>query len=155
MGFDPISIGIIVSVASLAVGVVGAVASNNASNQAAAAQTEANKVSAAQSTINSQEDVRQKVREERIRRAQIISAATSQGSDASSGEGGAIGSLETNFGTLTSASQGQSNSNSFINRFNQEATDASERGNTIKSMTNLVQNSLDTFGSIFEPKKVH
>lgn len=153
MGIDPISIGIIVSVASLAVGVVGGVAAQNSANQAAAAQQEANKVQAAQTQITSQEDVRQKVREERIRRAQIISASTSQGSDASSGEAGAIGSLETNFGNMVSQSQSQSNSNTFINRYNQEATDASESGNTIKAMTTLTQNSLDTFGSIFEPKQ--
>jgi len=136
-------------VVSLVVGVVSGVQQANLANQAADAQKAANATSAAQTQVNSQEELRQRVREERIRRAQIIQASTNQGTTGSSGEGGALSSLDTNFGTLVSQSEGQSNTNSIINAYNQRATDLTNQSNILKSLTGTVQTGIDTFGTIF------
>lgn len=147
MGIE-IALGLI----SLAVGVVGGVAQMNAANDTAAAQKKANDVTNAQQAVNSIEDQRQRVREDRVRRAQIIAQSDAQGTVGSSGEAGALGALDTSFGTLVAQSKGQSNSNAAINKWNQAAADASAQGNTYKALTNLATDSIDTFGTIFKPK---
>lgn len=140
---------LVLGVLSLAVGVVGGIAQAGAAQQAVNAQKESNAIAAAQTTTNSIENTRQRVREERVRRAQIIAAAENQGTTASSGESGALGSLGSNFGTLVSNAAGNSNANSGINASNQKAADATAQSNMIGSMTNLAQSSIKTFGTIF------
>lgn len=89
-------------IASLAVGVISGVNQMNAAaetrkatdkaigkeKQAVAAQKEVNNIQLAQQKIIGLEDRRQRIREERVRRAQMMSAAEGTGTSGSSGESG-------------------------------------------------------------------
>lgn len=143
---------IALGIASLVTGVIGGVAQYNASNTAAANQKSANAVAAAQTEINALEDRRQRIREDRVRRAQIIAASTDQGTNGSSGQSGAVASLDTNFATLIANSSANTVANTAINKYNQAAADAEASGNLIRSITNTAQNSFSTVGTIFDPR---
>lgn len=145
-------VNVILGAISLAVGVIGGVAQAGAAAEAPNAQREANAIQGAQTKTNSLEERRQRVREERVRRAQIIAASEAQGTSGSSGEAGATSSLNTNFGNMISQSSGNSLANTGINAQNQRSADATARGNTIGAFTNLAQNSISTFGTIFDNK---
>lgn len=138
---------------SLITGIIGGVAQAGAINDAAAAQKKANSVQAAQTEINSLEDQRQRIREDRIRRANIIAASTNQGSNGSSGEAGALSSLDTNLASIISNSRFNSTANDAVNKYSQESVDASNRSNLIKSIQGTVENSINTVGTIFEKPK--
>lgn len=135
---------------SALVGVVGAVAQANAASNAASAQREASAIQGAQNQVQGAQSRRQRVREARIRRAQILAASENQGTSSSSGEVGAIGALNTNLSGLIGTSLGESNAAAGINRNTQRAADFTSQGNTIGAWTNAIQSGLGGFSSIFD-----
>lgn len=152
MGFDPVSIAIIGTVLSSVVGVAGGIASANATSRAADEQKEANNISAAQNKVDSLEQRRAKVREERIRRAMVISSSENSGTSGSSGEIGSIGALNTNLAGLVSTSLGQSRANNGINNRQQSAADFTSKANAIGAWTNTIQGGIEGFSSVFDKK---
>lgn len=97
----------------IAVAAVGTVASIQQSRQAAKAQREAASrqegVNAEQDAANTREAAlaqRQRIREERVKRAQIIAASESGGTSGSSAEVGALGGMTTQAGAANGASAG-------------------------------------------------
>lgn len=145
MGIDVVLAGL-----SAVVGVIGGVMQANATADAANAQRESNAVQAAQTEVQGIESRRQRIREQRVRRAQIIAASENQGVSASSGAVGAVGALSTNLAGLIGNSLGESRANAGINRSNQRAADATASANMIGAWTNTIQQGIGGFASIFD-----
>ena len=137
---------------SAVVGVVGGVMQANAASQAAGAQREANAIQGAQQETASTESRRQRVREQRIRRAQIIAASENTGTTASSGQIGAVGALSTNLAGLIGTSLGESKANTAINSATQKSADFTSTANTIGAWTDTIQQGIGGFQSIFDKK---
>lgn len=135
---------------SAVVGVVGGIASASAASRAAAAEKEANAISGAQQEVTARESRRQRVREERIRRAQILAGAENTGTSGSSGQVGAVGALSSNLGGIFAQSQGESAANRGINANLQRAADFTSKANTISTLTNSIQQGFSGFASIFD-----
>lgn len=131
------------------VSVFSGMAQANATKQAANAQKEANKVQAAQQEVQSTDSRRQRVREARIRRAQIIAASENQGTTGSSGATGAVGALSSNLSGIFSASLGDSKANAGINANLQRAADYTAKANAIGAWNNVFQSGISGFQSIF------
>ncbi len=145
-----LEIGVILAGVSAVVGAVGTIASVNASRQSAEAQTKARDVTAAQNKIEGQNSRRQRIREERIRRAQILAASENSGTSASSGELGAIGALRTNLNDLISTASGQSKANDAVNRWTQRAVDFDNQATMIGTITTGIRQGLGDFTTAFD-----
>lgn len=144
---------VIAGVLSAVVGVIGGIAQANATSAAAAQQKEANNIAGAQNKVDSLEQRRARVREERIRRAMIISSSENAGTSKSSGEMGATGALNSNLAAMVSSSLGQSSSNSGINKRQQSAADFTANANAIGAWTNTLQQGITGFASVFDKPK--
>ncbi len=145
MGIETIIAGL-----SAVVGVIGGIAQANATSSAAAAQKEANAIEGAQNAVASTNSRRERVREQRIRRAQILAASENQGVTGSSGQIGAVGALSTNLATMVSTSLGESKANAGINKNLQAAADFTSQANMIGAWTDTIQTGLGGFKSIFD-----
>lgn len=141
---------LIIGAISAVVGVVGSVMQAGAAREAAAAQRESRDIGAAQQRVENLESRRQKVREERVRRAQILAGAENVGTARSSGEVGAIGALSTNLSGLFGQSLGRSAAAEGMNTQDQRAADANQRANTIGAWTNTIQSGISGFSSVFD-----
>ena len=102
-----------IAMIGLAAGAIGTVASISQSRKAAAAQQESSRwqeqTQAEQAAANAREAAiarRQQIREERVKRAQILQASETSGTADSSGELGAVGGMSTQLGSNMGASQG-------------------------------------------------
>lgn len=135
---------------SAIVGVVGGIAQASAASSAAAAQRESNAIQGAQQENIGAESRRQKIREQRIRRAQIIAASENSGTGSSSGQVGAVGALSTNLSGLLGSSLGESKANAAVNRSNQRAADFTSSANSIGAWTNTINSGISGFQSIFD-----
>lgn len=135
---------------SAVVGVIGGIAQANATASAANAQREVNNIQGAQQETAAAESRRQRIREQRIRRAQIVAASENQGTSASSGQIGAVGALSTNLAGLIGNSLGESRANAGVNRNSQRAADFTANANMIGALTNTVQQGIGGFQSIFD-----
>lgn len=145
MGIETVIAGL-----SALVGVVGGIAQASATSAAAAQEREATNIQAAQQQTAGAESRRQRIREERIRRAQIIAASENQGTSSSSGQIGAVGALSTNLAGLIGSSMGESRANRAVSSRLQNAADFTSQSNTIGAWTNTIQQGLGGFQSIFQ-----
>lgn len=128
-----------------------------AMREAANQEREARKIESAQQQTVSGESRRQRIREERVRRAQIIAASENQGTSGSSGVIGATGALSSNLSGLIGSSLGQSKANSAISNRLQSAADWTAKGNeyaaqgqATASIFNAIGSGLSGFSSIFQ-----
>lgn len=161
MGFEVI-LGGLSAIFSIFSGFAQADAANRAAGaqrEAANAQREANSVQAAQVEVQSGDSRRQRIRENRIRRAQIMAASQNQGTSSSSGASGALGALNTNTGTLFSSSLGESKANAGINANMQRAADFTSQANTFIAQGNAtsalfggISSGISGFASIFDKR---
>ena len=135
---------------SAVVGVIGGIAQANATASAANAQREVNNIQGAQQETAAAESRRQRIREQRIRRAQIIAASENAGTNSSSGQIGAVGALSTNLAGLVGSSLGESKANAAVNKYGQKAADYTAQANTIGAWTNTIQQGLGGFQTIFD-----
>lgn len=116
----------IIGAAALGTMAYSAYAGNQSRKDAAGAQGRAQRETNAQKATEAANERRKLVREERVRRARILQSGINTGTDGSSGEAGALGSLSTqlnsnlgfNAGTLARAGN--------ISVFNQQAFDAGQ-----------------------------
>lgn len=115
------------SLATTAVGTVASISQQQAGRRdAERAQNEQRKINAEQSASNTMQqdrERRQQVREERIRRSQILNAAEQTGSSGSSGESGALGGMATNLGANMGVNQSSAIRGQTITGFAQKAAD--------------------------------
>lgn len=155
---------LILGVASLAVGAISGINQMNAANQSAsfaresaAAQKESNTITRAQQQVSSLENRRQRIREERVRRAAMISGAAASGTSDSSGLSGALGALGSNYGTLVSQQYGETKSIEGINKYNQKSIDLDTEARVTRanadafsSFMGIFQTGLNRVGNIFD-----
>ena len=135
--------------ASLAIGLISAVSASSDRAKAASIQTTANNVAIAQQTNNSNYDMRSRIREERVRQAQIEQGSQNGGTAGSSSESGALSSLDSNFNALTSQEEGQTKANVGINRLNQDAVNADESAKDTLAWNDVFQSGIKTTQNIF------
>lgn len=145
MGIETVIAGL-----SALVGVVGGIAQASAVKAAASQEREARNIQSAQQQTAGAESRRQRIREERIRRAQIIATSENQGTGSSSGQIGAVGALSTNLSGLIGSSLGESKANQAISNRLQSASNSTSQANTIGAWTNTIQQGLGGFQSIFQ-----
>lgn len=148
MGIETI-IGVALAAASAVTGFVTASAQSKAAKSAAAAQKEATEVQTASQRISDRESRRQAIREERIRRAQIIQSAESSGVASSSGELGARSSLSTSLGQATAQQRSQEQGAIGIGRANQRLVDARLQGQLAGARGAAFQSIIGGFGNLF------
>lgn len=148
-------------VASLALNVISGVNQYNSSQQqaaalgqaqqkqdaAVAAQREANNIASAQQRIASANDLRQRIREERVRRSFMENAAANTGTNASSGVLGGVSALDANFGTLVSNASSVSKGNEGINLNSQLSATLDSQSKRIISQANISAAQADAFSS--------
>lgn len=111
------------AIAALVVSLYSANEQRQASNEAAKDQKEANKVKTATQKAADIAAMRQKAREERVKRARIQQAAENAGVGGSSGEVGALSAIQTNLASARAFQAGTAAaSGSITNRLNSAAS---------------------------------
>lgn len=145
MGIETLILGIS-AVASTAFGVVGAVQANRAAQE----QEDANKVSKARDENRRREQLRQRVREERIRRAQILNSAENTGTSSSSGAIGAVGALSSSLGGVFSFSRAEKRAADSISRKTQNAANFNNSAQLAGSLSDLSASIGKGFSTIFD-----
>ena len=110
-----------------AVGTVASISQGQAARRdaerAANEQKKINAEQAAANTMQFERERRQQVREERIRRSQILNTAAQTGTEGSSGEAGAIGGMSSNLGANMGTNQASLVRGQTITGFAQKAAD--------------------------------
>lgn len=148
---------LVIGAASLALGVLSfasnagtAAAAASDRKQSADASTASNNIQIAQQENNSIYDRRSRIREQRVRQAQMEQGAANTGTNGSSSEAGGIGSLDSNFSALIGQSSGQDKANSGINRLNQTAAGFDESARTTLAWNDVFQSGIKTGQTIFD-----
>lgn len=126
MGLEAIAFGTVAASGSLIQAERGLAASRE-QRRAARAQAQARDVSAAQQENERQAAIRKQIREERIRRAQVLSAAEAVGVEGSSVEATTIGSGQTIAAAGRAFSTGASEANQLQTTLLQQSADATSR----------------------------
>src|SRR3546814_14847138 len=92
-------------------------------------------------------EIRNQVRQERVKRAQILQASQNSGVAMSSGSIGSQGVLGTQIGNNIGQVERQSNSAAAIGMFNQQAADASGRAATFAQVGGIASSSFNFFAN--------
>jgi hypothetical protein len=108
-------------VASLIVGLGGAIKADHEQKKAERAQSKARKEQSAQRGRETETSKRQALREERVRRAQLLQAGENTGTSGSSSETGSISNLAANVGANLAFQTGALASADLVTSFSQEA----------------------------------
>lgn len=137
-------------VAALVVAVVGAGASYEQNRKSASQQREARRMERGRQLAEEAENRRQQIRQERIRRAQIVQMAENTGGAGSSGVTTAVGSLSTQTGANLAFRQGQTDTSLAISDKMQQSATSALRGQQIQAGTSLLTSGLDAYSSIFD-----
>lgn len=152
-----------IELAILAVAVAGTAYSINEQEKAKDKQKEAVKEQRkarneqkAQNEAQAAQERRKQLREERIRRAKILSTSQAAGATGSSGEVGALGGLSTQLSTNLGANLGALNSAADISLFSQNAANfssAADQSNANAQMAGQVSSLAFQAGSLFSASK--
>lgn len=116
---------------------VGTAVSVDAANKSASAQKERNKVANATQKAEDARNIRQQVREERIRRAEILQASENTGASGSSAESGAVSSLSVQVAENKARVSGQQIAAAGIGRANQDIADAQVQSQLGQGLTEI------------------
>jgi len=92
---------------------------------------------------------RQQIREERIKRARVLATSEASGTVGSSGEAGALGSMNTQLGVNVGANQSMIQSGQRVSVFSQDAANAQLAGQQAAMFGQLVNAAAPVAGSIF------
>lgn len=122
---------------AIGVAAAGAAASNNQSRKSQAHQDNAEEAKVAAQQSADAEMRRQRYREERVKRAQIIQFAQGSGVSQSSGVEGATSSLATQVGSSVAFQTGQQEASKIIGSEMKQASDYNTRANTYGQVSNL------------------
>lgn len=139
----------IVAVAAVAVAGVSAYEQKQQAKKAAKREKEARAVAQAEQAAQQTAQTRAQLREERIRRAQILQQSQNTGVGGSSGAGGSTGALATSVGANIAAASRQANSANAISGLQQQAADARTKGAEIAATGQLASSLLSAGGNIF------
>ena len=141
--------GIEVAVAVVSAAVAGASAYEQRQEQKSAAkkEKEARAVSQAEKAAQQTAQTRQQVREERIRRAQILQQSQNTGVGQSSGALGSTGALQTNIGSNIAATSRQTASYAAIGNLQQGAADNLARASEIGAIGQFAGSAIQIGGA--------
>lgn len=131
---------------------------NAIARQQLAVQKEANAVSSAQEQVNSRVSRQRAARQERVRRAQLLSSSSMSGMAGSSGLIGAQSAMGSNFGQAVAQQRGQTNTAFALSNFNQQQADLNtqwnqagfsyqQAGNQFNMASAAHQNRMSIFGA--------
>lgn len=134
----------IIALVSLAVGTASFAVQQEAARDTRRAQSKMQAEQKAERAAQAARERRTQIREERVRRARILQAGENTGTEGSSGEAGALGSLSTNLGVNLGFNEGAINRANNIGLFQQSAADAQGRGQLAEGLFNL---SMSAFGA--------
>jgi hypothetical protein len=148
MGIE-VAIGVALAAASAVGGVMQASAQASAAKKSARAQREAIDIETASQQISDRESRRQAIREERVRRAQVLQASETSGVTNSSGSLGATSSLGTSLGSAVGFQSGQTKAAMGIGAANQRLVDARLSGELAGARGNAFQSIVGGFANIF------
>lgn len=112
------------AVASLAVAAIGTAASIQQGNEAASAAKKGRQTAQAQSAINQQNSIRDQVRAQRVKTAQVAQASSDTGVTASSGQIGAASVLSSQAGSNVGNISGAGITTSALSKDSQDAATA-------------------------------
>jgi hypothetical protein len=119
----------VIAAIAAVVGTVSSISSQmdakKAAGRSAEEQRKAQNEQRAVASRQAAEEKRKQVREERVRRAKILQGAENTGTEGSSGEAGALGSLATQLSSNIGSNIGAARSGALIGGFNQSAADFS------------------------------
>jgi hypothetical protein len=131
----------IIAVAALAASAYGMKRQQDAMQAARKDQKKASDVSAAETAAQRQQNIRDQVRQDRIRRAQIISDSANTGTTASSGEIGAVSSIGTQVASNVGSINRGANSQAGYNNYMQGAANAQGSAQTWQAITGLTSSA--------------
>lgn len=136
-----------ISAGTTAVGTVYSISQNQS------ARSEQRKIAATQNASNRQaqaEEQRQRVREERVKRARLLQAGEAAGTTSSSGELGALGSLSTQLQSNTGSNLGKVNNALSISSSQQNVENSKNNAQLGNFLVGAVNTGVDMSGSIFK-----
>ena len=141
------------AVASLAVAVVGTGASIVQGEKAQSAQKKARDVQTAQTQVNKQNAIRDQVRQQRVKAAQIQQASSNTGVVGSSGELGSTSSLGSQVGNNIGSLNEQGNTSTAISNNLQNAASASAKAATFGQVAQIGAQGFSIFSNTPEFKQ--
>jgi uncharacterized membrane protein YebE (DUF533 family) len=137
----------ILAIGSLVVAAGSAYMSYKQNQQAANAQKKAGQVQQAEQTAQKQNEIRNQVRQDRIKRAQILQSSQNSGVSMSSGSIGSQGALGTQIGTNIGQISRNASSMQGVSFFNQQSADASSRAATFGQVAGLATSGFNMFAN--------
>jgi len=132
--------------AAVAVAVVGGVSAQRQQQKAAKKQEEGRDIARAGEAAVEAQNLRQQVREERVKRAQLISASQASGVARSSSEAGSLSALKTSVGSNIAFTRGQTLVADAVSRKEQGAADLNLAAQKTQAITGLVSQGTSAFG---------
>ena len=117
--------------------VIGTGVSVHQAGEARSASNKAKDVSAAQAKAKESDTTRQEIRQERVRRAQIVASAANSGVSSGSSETGSLSALGTLTGGNIAFRTGAGKANEAVSGYVQDSTDATGRSNTAAAVSSL------------------
>lgn len=135
-----------VAVAAVAVSGATAYEANRQAKKAAEKQEEAGKVASAEQAAQQTAQTRAQIREERVRRAQILQSSENTGVTASSGAIGSTGALQTTVGANLASASRQANAANAITGLQQDAADALFKEQQVQAAGGFISSAL-SFGA--------
>lgn len=130
-------VGLAVSAAGTAFSIYSQAQAQDSAEKAANEQRKAGAWTAAQQAQQASAERRQQAREERIKRAQILNSAANTGTQASSGESGAVMGMGTQLGVNLGVNQSAINTGQIIGGINQRAADFNTSANNWSNNASL------------------
>lgn len=145
-----------IAMVGLAVAAVGTVGSlymqseaNSAAKDAANEQRKAQGVQVAQNAAAAAAERRKAAREERIKRATILQSAQNTGTASSSGEGGALSGMSTQFGANVGFNESMIGLGKMQSQYTQNAADFTSKANQFNSYGNMFGQGAQLGSSLF------
>ena len=140
--------------AAIAVSVVGGAIAHEESRKSASQAKEGRKLARRGEAAAENENIRQQIREERVKRAQLMAAAESSGASGASSESGALSAMRSTVGSNIAFSKGQTVVADAVSKSMQQAADSATRSQSIQGFTNLASSSIITLDNagVFDTK---
>ena len=135
------------AVASLAVAAAGTVASIQQGNRAASAAKRGREIQQAQASINQQNQIRDQVRAQRVKTAQIAQASADTGVTASSGQIGSASVLASQTGSNVGNIQGAGITTAGLNLASQDVATAQSRQATAGAIAGIGMSGFNIFSN--------
>lgn len=146
--------GAIAAVAAVVISGASAYESSRQAKSAAKKEKEAGKVAAAEQAAQQTAQTRAQIREERVRRAQILQSSENTGVTGSSGALGSTGALQTTVGANLASASRQTNAANAITGLQQKAADFRSQAAQTQAIGSFASSAVSAGGSIYSANQV-